>query len=81
MKILLLAELDSTELTERVEAQKIETESLAEGNAQNLKKSIKIITYKCILSFFAKRVASSSLLSSSGTQQSTGHTAAHCGSS
>ena len=41
MEILLLAELDSTELAERVEAQKIDTESLAEGNAQlNSKKLI-----------------------------------------
>jgi len=36
VKILLLAELDSTDLSERVEAQKIETESLAEGNAQKI---------------------------------------------
>jgi hypothetical protein len=33
VKILLVAELDSTELAERVEAQKIGVKSLAEGNA------------------------------------------------
>ena len=43
MEILLLAELDSTELAERVEAQKIDTESLAEGNAQILNKFLKIL--------------------------------------
>jgi len=37
VEILLVAELDSTELTERVEAQKIATKILAEGNAQNIK--------------------------------------------
>jgi hypothetical protein len=37
VEILLVAELDFTELAERVEAQKIETKSLAEGNAQNIK--------------------------------------------
>ena len=33
VKILLLAELDSTELADRVEAQKIGVKNLAEGNA------------------------------------------------
>jgi hypothetical protein len=33
VKILLVAELDSTELADRVEAQKIGVKNLAEGNA------------------------------------------------
>jgi hypothetical protein len=35
----------------------------------------------CKLSFVVKRSSSVSTISSSGMQQSTGHTAAHCGSS
>ncbi len=37
--------------------------------------------HKCNLAFLANKTSSDSLRSGSSTQQSTGHTAAHCGSS
>lgn len=37
--------------------------------------------YKCSDSFLANNISTVSTYISSGTQQSTGHTAAHCGSS
>jgi hypothetical protein len=43
VEILLHTELDSTELAERVEVQKIVTKSLAEGNAQILIKIFLIL--------------------------------------
>lgn len=49
----------------------------------NLRPSLQITftIYKCILAFLASSSSTVSTYISSGTQQSTGHTAAHCGSS